>query len=201
LRVQEMLLHLYYIYEKSSKKSKELENIVHDLREVYEFKKHGDLPIHSHGTRWITHKRRALLRVVERYGVYIAHLVTLTEDHLIKAVDRARLKGFLLKWKKGEMLLACCLYSDVIKPLSLLSLALQSHDANIVTSIESTLKSLNALKSLSKQDIHDWPTVKLAKSRVTGGHGQEEYQGVMLKDFNQCLEQCKTPVMAGLGRR
>ena len=26
------------------------------------------------------------------------------------------------------------------------------------------------------------------------------YQGVMLKDFNQCLEQCKTPVMADLGR-
>ena len=42
-----MLLHLI-ISEKSSKKSKELENIVHDLQEVYEFKKHGDLPIRSH---------------------------------------------------------------------------------------------------------------------------------------------------------
>ena len=35
--IQEMLLRLYYLYEKSAKKSRELLDIVEDLREVYNF--------------------------------------------------------------------------------------------------------------------------------------------------------------------
>lgn len=41
----EMLLHLFYMYEKSPKKSHELANIVDDLQCVFEFPKGGHLPV------------------------------------------------------------------------------------------------------------------------------------------------------------
>ena len=93
-----MLLRLFYVYNRSPKRLKELVNIVDDLGEVFKLKKCGDLPICCHGTRWITHKRKALQRVVDRYGTYIAHLVTQSEDRSVIADDRAQLRGHFLKW-------------------------------------------------------------------------------------------------------
>ena len=66
--IVEMLLRLYYLYEKSPKKSRELADIVADLKEVFEFPDGGNLPIRSQGSRWIYHKRKALQRIVDRYG-------------------------------------------------------------------------------------------------------------------------------------
>ena len=43
--IEEMLLCLYYLYEKSPKKSRELASIVEDLRGAFEFPKGGNLPI------------------------------------------------------------------------------------------------------------------------------------------------------------
>lgn len=63
--ITEMLLRLYYLYEKSPKKSRELCDIISDLKEVFEFPASGDLPVRSQGSRWITHKRKALQRVIE----------------------------------------------------------------------------------------------------------------------------------------
>ena len=54
--IEEMLLRLYYLYQKSPKKTRELGEIVQDLKEVFEFPKGGDTPVHSQGSRWITHK-------------------------------------------------------------------------------------------------------------------------------------------------
>ena len=70
--VEEMLLRLYYIYEKSPKKSRDLASIVENLKNVFEFPtKGGNLPKRCSGTRWISHKREALQRIVDRYGTYI----------------------------------------------------------------------------------------------------------------------------------
>ena len=85
--VQEMLLRLYYVYEKSPKKSRELESIVSDLEQAFDLAKGGNRPIRSCGTRWISHKRKALQRVLDRYSAYIAHLSTLAEDQSVKAAD------------------------------------------------------------------------------------------------------------------
>ena len=49
--IQEMLLCLYYLYEKSPKKSRDLECIVDSLKEVFDLPKGGNLPVHSQGTR------------------------------------------------------------------------------------------------------------------------------------------------------
>lgn len=66
-----MLLRIFYIYNKSPKKSRELTDIVEDLKEVWEFSSGGNLPVRSEGSKWISFKRKALQRIVDRYGAYL----------------------------------------------------------------------------------------------------------------------------------
>ena len=63
--IDEMLLKLYYLYEKSLKKSWELGEIIEDLKQVYELPKRGNVPVQSQGSRWVNHKRKALQHVVD----------------------------------------------------------------------------------------------------------------------------------------
>ena len=91
--ISDMLLHLYYLYSKSPKKLRGLAEIVSDLKRVFEFCRGGDALIRSHGSRWISHKRQALQRIIDRYGAYINHLSALTVDSSVTSTDRAQLKG------------------------------------------------------------------------------------------------------------
>ena len=50
--IDEMLLRLYYIYEKSPKKCRELEEIVNNIRSCFE-KDGGLKPLRASGTRWV----------------------------------------------------------------------------------------------------------------------------------------------------
>ena len=113
-----MLLRLYYLYEKSPKKLRELENLVEDLKEVFDLTPGGNRPIRSCGTRWICHKRKALQHVVDLYGIYISHLASLAEDKSIKGADHAQIKGYLHKWQRPQMLVGCAVYSDTLKPIA-----------------------------------------------------------------------------------
>ena len=79
------------------------------------------MPVRCQGSRWISHKRKALQRFIDRYGAYISHLMTLVEDKTIKSVDRAKLKGYLKKWRHTKMLIGAALYVDILKPPSCMS--------------------------------------------------------------------------------
>lgn len=57
LDIDDMLLRLYYVYEK---KCCELPDLTYDLKEVIEFPDGGNLPMRAHGSHWITYKRKAL---------------------------------------------------------------------------------------------------------------------------------------------
>ena len=65
------------------------------------------IPVCSQGSHWISHKRKALQKVVNQFGVYIAYLVSLSEDTAIKSEDRARLKGYINKWTQSKILIGC----------------------------------------------------------------------------------------------
>ena len=114
--IEEMLLRLYYLYKKSAKKTCELMAVVEELKEVFELPDSGNIPIRSEGSRWINHKRRALQRVVDRYGAYTSHLNALAEDNSIKSEDRACIKGYSKKCSECKILVGCALYSEVLKP-------------------------------------------------------------------------------------
>ena len=57
--IDEFLLRLYYLYEKSPKKYRELEDLITDLRECLSFDDAGIKPVRSSGSRWISHKLNA----------------------------------------------------------------------------------------------------------------------------------------------
>ena len=62
-KIETMLMKLYYLYQKSPKRYRELKEITK--------------PTKAHGTRWIDHKYRAMERVLDKDGPYIAHLQSL----------------------------------------------------------------------------------------------------------------------------
>ena len=197
--IEEMLLRLYYLYEKSPKKTRELGEIVEDLKEVFELPRGGNKPVRSQGTRWINYKRKALQRVVDRYGAYISHLTTLSEDHSLKGEDRMRLRGYLRKWMQYRTIPGCAMYVDILKPPTLLSLSLQGCELDTVLAIKNILKSSAALKSLARQDPLEWPTVKLLLGKVTTEGSNKLYQGAVLKNAGpETVEKSKEDALHDL---
>ena len=78
--IDDLLLKLYYLYEKSPKKCRELEDIVCDLKNCFNFDDNGLKPVRASGSRWIAHKLNAMTRVVSKFGAYTCHLAALCED-------------------------------------------------------------------------------------------------------------------------
>ena len=188
--LDEMLLRIYYLYEKSPKKCRELSHIVSDLREVYQLPDGGDRPVRATGSRWISHKRKALQRFMDRYGPYIAHLITLVEDKTLKSSDRQRLKGYLLKWTNGRILMGCALYTGILRPVSLLSQTLQEDHVDVAKAVRVVLKAHSSLQRLSTTDPLEWPTTKAIGQKIQiTEEGLKTYQGMELKNFSDTIAQ------------
>ena len=186
--VDEMLLRLFYLYERSPKKTRELEEIVKELREVYKLPTGGNIPVRSQGSRWISHKRKALQLVVDHYGAYIRHLITLSEDSSVKADERARIKRYLRTWTRYSGIVGCAMYVDILKPPSLLSMSLQASKLDVVLGIKDTLKSITELKNLEKKDPFEWPSVKLLLRKMEDEGDKKLYQGAKLQNFNESVQ-------------
>ena len=100
--VDELLLQVYYTYEKAPKKCRELGTVAEELRACMESSekpsKGGARSLRTCGSRFVAHKVAALGRQVDRFGAYLCHLAAMTEDHSIKRVDRQKLNCYLLKY-------------------------------------------------------------------------------------------------------
>ena len=161
--------------------------------------KKGNLPVRCQGTRWIGHKRRALQRIVDRFGVYIIHLTNLIEDPAVKPADKCKLKGYLRKWSQGKMLIGCSMYIDILKAPSILSLVLQEDGMDIIQGIKAILKSVSYLQSLNKEAPKEWSTVKLTLTRIADEGGSKVYQGSDLSNYTEAmLRKCFTDGLADL---
>ena len=149
----------------------------------------------SEGSRWITHKRKVLQRVFDRYSAYMCHLATLSEDSSLKSEDRARIAGYHKKWSYTKILIDCALYSKVLKPPSIHSLTLQGSDLDIVFAMKQILKTSDPLKSLMQLDPLQWPTVKLVLDGLKYEGYEKTYQGAVLKNYSFSVLQVR-----GFGR-
>ena len=69
------------------------------------------------------------------------------------------------------MIIGSALYTDALKPASLLSLTLQDDDINIVQGIKHILKSHSSLMKLTSQDPVEWPVTKVVLSRLKDENG------------------------------
>ena len=199
--IEDILLRLYYMYEKSPKKVHELKGIVEDLQEVFSYQGSNCIPVLSQGSPWLTHKGKALQKVVDQYGTYKNHLIALCRDESIKSEDRARLKGYVLKWSHSKFLLGSPMYIDVLKHSSMLSLSLQKSDCDIVYGLKQILKAADSIKSLSIQNPSLWPTVKLVLEGIHTEGSVVTYQGAEIKNYNSVtLESFKRQALADMER-
>ena len=87
--IGELLLQVYFMYEKSPKKCRELEIVAEELRACLEPSEMpsqgGSRPLRACGTRFVAHKVATLGRLVDRFGAYLCHLAAMTEDCSIRS--------------------------------------------------------------------------------------------------------------------
>jgi len=80
----------YYIYKRSSKECKELEEIVTTLKQCLDktdIPDKGNKPIQACGTQFIDHKVAAMNRFADHFSAYLSHLCSLTEDSSAASSD------------------------------------------------------------------------------------------------------------------
>lgn len=194
--IDELLLRLYYVYEKSPKKCRELETVAAELQSCLEEsdlpRGRGVRPLRACGTRFIAHKVNALDRVINRFGVYISHLIALTEDSSVRPADRDKLKGYVKKWQYSKVLFGCALFHDMLKSFSVLSQRLQGDELCVVRAIDSVMKTKATMDKLKAKPFHDFPSVAKVLDRVKHEEDGHYYQGIQLKDYDNGLQYLRS---------
>ena len=133
--------------------------------------------------------------------VLMCHLATLSEDSSLKSEDRARIAGYHKEWSYTKILIDCALYSEVLKPPSILSLTLQGSELDIVLAMKHIQKTSDTLKSLMQLDPLQWPTVKFVLDGLKYEGYEKTYQGAVLKNYSfVAIEFCKKEALADLKR-
>ena len=187
--INELLLRLYYLYEKSPKKCCELEDVVSDLKGCLMFDDNRVRPVRASGSRWIAHKFQAKKRVLSKYGAYTNHIAALSTDRSVTSTDRANLKGYYNKWTHAKYLFGCALFADLLNPCAVLSKSLQKDDVDILGALTGTIKTLKETEKLASKPLEEWPTyaATLNKCSPDGNDGAISYQCQSLNGYKETL--------------
>ena len=182
--IDDMLLRLYYLYEKSPKKCRELDDIIQDLHEFIQFDSSGVRPVRSSGSRWISHKLSAMKRVLSKFGAYTNHLATLSQDSSVRPCDRAKLKGYYNKWIDAKYFLGCALFIDLLTPCAILSKAMQKDEIDILGALSGLLKTVKEINKLKTKYLSSWPTYSGTLKKIEEKDDDEAtYQLQSLKNY------------------
>ena len=98
--VDELLLRLYHLYENSPKRLRGLYELHTAYKQTFEFEEGSVKPKRATGTRWISHKLGALKILVDKLGLFIQHLETLSCDKSVKPTDQAKVERLPKKMEK-----------------------------------------------------------------------------------------------------
>ena len=186
--VDDMLLKLYYLYEKSPKKCRELTEVVSDLKECIDVDEAGIKPIRASGSRWVSHKLNAMRRILSRYGAYTSHLLALSEDRSVKSSDRAKLRGYCNRWLDAKYLLGCAVFVDILSPCAIFSKVLQSNELDILAALTNLLRTVNETDKLSSLPLAQWPMYSATLKKVEDENGKKIYQCQQLKWFSEAQD-------------
>ena len=111
--VDTSLMHLFYLYKKSSKKHREFKNFYDLLEGQFEMYSAGVRPLKVTSTRWIDRKITAMGCIIEKFGLYTQHLHH-SIDTARNSQDRTTLKGKFKKLINAKFLLQCALFTDIV---------------------------------------------------------------------------------------
>ena len=185
--IDEMLLRLYYLYEKSPKKCRELEDIIADLKDCMCFDEGGVKPVRASGSRWVAHKLNAMKRVISKFGAYTNHLATLSHDRSVRSADQAKLRGYHKKWIEAKYILGCALFVDLLSPCSVFSKSMQSDEIDILGALTGLLRTLKEINKLGSKPLDQWPTYAATMSKITEEDGTTVYQCQELKNISAAV--------------
>ena len=186
--IDDMLLKLYYLYDRSPKKCRELMDIVEDLKEFLNFDDNGVKPIRANGTGWVTHKLCAMKRVLSKFSVYTHHLAALSVDSTVKSADWAKLKGYYLQWVNSKYILGCALFIDILTPCSIFSKVMQDDEIDILGALTSLLKTLRETETLASKPLSQWSIYAATLKKFTNEGERVVYQSQEVKLYRQAVE-------------
>ena len=133
--VDDSLVHLYYLFKKSSKKLSQLKSLSKDLESVYDFESKSIKPEKSSGTSWLDHKIRAMKKLIDKLGVY-AKQIECSIEKAAKSKDKATLQGKLTAMKSSDVLLRRAFLSDILEPAKIISLVSQKESSDIIATAD-----------------------------------------------------------------
>ena len=193
--VDTSLMHLFYLYKKSSKKHRELKNFYHLLEGQFEMCSAGAGSLKATGRKWTDHKIAAMGHIIEKFGLCTQHL-----QHSIntakKFQDCTTLQGKFTKLINAKFLLWCALFTDVLAEAKHYSLITQEQNIDIIhilDLVENTKHNYeHLLKKLRKNpaDVFQFPTVKLVTEEIESNdeNGEPMYQNQKVKFYSR--EKC-----------
>ena len=186
-QIEEMLLRLYYLYERSPKKCRELEDVVADLRQFLTFDDKGIRPVRASGSRWVTHKVNAMKRVLSKYGAYVGHLTALSQDPSVKSVDQAKLHGYCKKWVDAKYVLGCAFFVDLLAPWAVFSKVMPGDDLDVLGAFTALIKTVKEINKLCSKSLDQWPMYSATLKKVSKEEGKNVYQGQKLHRYDAAL--------------
>ena len=182
-KINEMLMKLYYLYQKSPKRLRELKRMADAWEQSV------PKPSKSYGTRWIDHKLRSMQIILDNFGVYMGHIESLSQTDS-QASKRAELKGYYQRWTNASVPIHTAIYLDVLSPLRRLSLVFQQdeHDpVKVVRRIEEFTLTMAKLKLLIDMSLDSPNNIMTNLNKllddVREDQGYHFYQGIKLARF------------------
>ncbi|XP_064644698.1 E3 SUMO-protein ligase KIAA1586-like [Lineus longissimus] len=170
-KVDHMLMRLFYLYHKAPKKLFELKALYEVMKNTFEFEEGTLKPKRACGTRWISFKLDALKLVLDKFGVYMAHLKKLSPKV-------AEIAGYLRKWNTPHMLIQVAFYIDVLTPVATLSKIYQGEGVDVVRAGEALGKTKVKLGKLKKKKLEEMSTMKICLQKVEHINEKAVYQGL-----------------------
>jgi len=92
-------------------------------------------------------------RVLSKFGAYTSHLTQLSTDSSVKAVDRAKLQGYLRKWVDAKYLLGCAFFIDLLSPCAIFSKVMQEDDLDVLGAFSSLIRTVKEVNKLSSKPL------------------------------------------------
>ena len=113
--VSSMLINLYYVYEKSPKRLRELRSVGEVMEESI------NKPENAQGTRWLQHKSRAIQTLLHGYHVIATHLEAMAVDSRVKPAYQVKFKAYLKKLTSFKFVLHLLFFDALLNPLAALA--------------------------------------------------------------------------------
>ena len=183
--IDDMLPKLYYLYEKSPKKCRELEEVISDLKNCITFDDVVSRLVRASGSRWVSHKLSAMRRVLSKYGAYTNHLIALSEDSTVKSAYRAKLHGYCRQWTDVKYVLGCAVFIYVLTPSSIFPKVMQSDELDIVGALTILLRTIKETEKLRSLPLAQWSVYSATMKKLKEENRKKVYQCQELKRFHE----------------